>query len=431
MKDRPFGTADYFKITMLVFAITALWQSLHTIILPLRLLDFVDESQKNTYLGLLTFTGLLLAMIAQPIMATLSDRSGFSWGRRRPFILLGIMMALLFLPGIGLAGSYAVLFASYCLLQISSNTAQGPYQAFIPEMTPERKRGRASGVKGLLEILGGVAIIYPIAIFMDNYATGEGSRWLWLSLAIPGGLLLLAMVATVWLVKESPGRATTRLSILATLYQPFKLNIRTNSGFLWFLVSRLLVFVAFATVQQFALYYLRDVVGVTNPAAAAATFLIVAVAGMGVVVYFAGRLSDRLGRKPINIASAVLSAIGILIIILSQSYSSTLVAAGILGVAIGAFSSTNWALATDLVTKGEEARYLALANMATAGGAAIARLMGPMIDFFEKQRAGLGYQAMLVACMVFFVLGGLLLLKIKPPKNEATLPNPRRLPAPE
>jgi Na+/melibiose symporter-like transporter len=431
VKDRAFGTADYFKITILAFAITALWQSLHTVILPLRVLDFVDESQKNTYLGLLTFAGLLLAMAFQPIISTISDCSQLAWGRRRPYILLGAITAVLLLSGIGLAGSYAVLFASYCLLQLASNTAQGPFQAFIPELVPEGKRGRASGVKGLLETLGGVALIYPVAVFMDSYASGQGRQWLWLSLAILGSLLLVAMAATMLMVKEPHCPGAPRVSVLPAILRTFKIDVRTNRGFLWFLLSRLLVFMAFTIIQQFSLYFLRDVIHVTDPAEAAARFLIVAVVGMLVVVYFAGRLSDRVGRKPINIASAVLSAAGILIIILSQTYGSILVAAGILGVAIGAFSSTNWALATDLVARGEEARYLALANVATAGGAAIARLIGPVIDFFESQRAGLGYQVMLMVCLAFFVLGGLLLLKVKPPINGAAPPSPRHQPAPE
>ena len=59
--------------------------------------------------------------------------------------------------------------------------------------------------------------------------------------------------------------------------------------------------------------------------------------------------------------------------------------------AMGAFNSANWALATDLVAKGEEARYLGIANMATAGGAALARAIGPAIDFFNGRSAGSGY----------------------------------------
>ena len=157
-KTMGFGASNYIKITIFGFALTALWQSLHTIILPLRLLDFVAESQKNTYLSLLTFTGLILAMAVQPVAGAISDRSSFSWGRRRPYIFLGTILLLLLLPGIGLAGSYIAIFAIYCLMQITSNTSQGPYQAFIPDLVPYGKRGLASGVKSLLEILGGIAI---------------------------------------------------------------------------------------------------------------------------------------------------------------------------------------------------------------------------------------------------------------------------------
>ena len=53
------------------------------------------------------------------------------------------------------------------------------------------------------------------------------------------------------------------------------------------------------------------------------------------------------------------------------------------------------------------------ASMATAGGAALARLIGPVIDFFNAYRPALGYQVMLGACFLYFVAGSLLLLKVK------------------
>ena len=418
MKAKRFGSADYFKITILGFALAALWQSMHTIILPLRLLDFVAESEKNTYLGMLTFSGLLLAMVVQRIVGAISDRSGFRWGRRRPYILLGIIFLVLLLPGIGLAGGFAAIFVIYCLLQVSSNTAQGPYQGFIPDLVPANKRGRASGVKTLPEIIGGASAILLISIFMDRYSAGEGSIWLWLSLAIPGTVLLGAMVATLLTVKERPGISSPRMSVLSTLLNTFKIDLRANRSFIWFLVSRTLIFMAFSTIQQFALYFLRDVIGVANPAEAAARFSVVAVAGMLVVVYPAGLLSDRIGRKPIGIFSGLLMAVAISVIIFTQNYNYILVAAGVIGVAVGAFSSTNWALATDLVVKGEEARYLGLANMATAGGAALARLIGPVIDHFEAIRVGLGYQVMLIVSAIYCIVGVLILLRVKPAVSQ-------------
>ncbi len=409
----PFRRRDYVKITIFGFAITALWQSLHTIILPLRLLDIVPEAQKNTYLGWLTFCGLLLAMIVQPIAGALSDRSNLKTGRRRPYILIGSIIALALLPGVGLAGSFAAIFAVYCLLQAASNTAQGPYQAFIPEYVPENRHGIASGVKALLEVVGGVILVYLASIFMDRYSAGEGRGWLWLVLGILAIIMTAGMLITVILVKEKPFRPKIRqVPFTAGLFQTVK-EVLANRAMLWFLVSRLLIYMAFTTIQQFALYYVRDVIGVTNSAEATARFSIFAVVGMLLAVWPAGYLSDKIGRKRISTGAGLLGAVGIAIIALTKDYNIMLWCAVIIGMGMGAFNAANWALATDLVTKGEEARYLGIANMATAGGAALARIIGPVIDFFNNRSPLLGYDVMLIFCTAYFVIGAALVFKIK------------------
>ena len=408
-----FRRRDYVKITIFGFAITALWQSLHSIILPLRLLDIVPEAQKNTYLGLLTLSGLLVATFVQPIAGAISDRSSFKWGRRRPYVLAGGIIALLVLPGIGLAGSFAAIFAVYCLLQAATNTAQGPYQAFIPECVPENKHGVASGVKALLEVVGGVSLVYLASIFMDRYSAGEGARWLWLVLGILAAVLLAALIATIVLVKEAPARTSgRRTSLVPELFRTVK-EALANRDIVWFLASRLLIYMAFTTIQQFALYYLRDVIGVANPAEATARFSIFAVAGMLAVVWPAGYLSDKIGRKSISAGAGLIGAAGIGIIAVTREYGATLWAAVIIGMAIGAFNSANWALATDLVAKGEEARYLGIANMATTGGAAFARVIGPVIDFFNHRSALSGYNVMLMACAAYFIIGAGLVFQIR------------------
>jgi len=408
-----FRGIDYIKITILGFAIAALWGSLHTIILPLRLLDFAAEPEKNTYLGLLTFTGLIVAMVVQPIAGAISDRSGFGWGRRRPYILLGAMLTIFLLPGIGLYNSFIAILIAYCLLQISSNIAQGPYQAFIPDLVAETKRGLASGVKSLLEILGGVALLYPIALFMDCYSTSKEGFWLWLALVMLAFVLLIAMTITVLAVRERPGRGT-QLPLLSALSQSFRIDVRANRDFIWFLFSRLLFFIAFTAMQTFALYFLRDVVGVASPAAATARFSLVAVAGMLAAVYPAGRISDRVGRRPIVVCSGLIGALGVgLVFFFPTSYPMIMFCGGFVGISFGAFMSTNWALATDLVVKGEEARYLGLTNLANAGGSALARLVGPIIDSVNAYSPGWGYLVMLAICFVCFVAASLLLMKIR------------------
>jgi len=410
---RRFGSIDYIKITIFGFALTALWSSLHTIILPLRLLDFVPEVQKNTYLDLLILAGLILAMLVQPIAGAISDRSDFGWGRRRPYILVGTILALLFIPGIGFFGSYVAIFIIYCLLQVSCNTAQGPYQAFIPDLVPEGKKGLASGVRGLLNLVGGVALVRLIAFLMDRYWAGEGSSWLWLSLLIPGIVLLGAMLVTVLMVKERAGASGSQSPLLSVLYKSFKVDVKAHPDFILFLVACFFIFMAWSTLMAHALYYLMDVVGVTSPAAVTADLVLVVGICMVAVVYPAGYLSDRIGRRPIVVSAGFLGALGIVSLFFSQSYMQIMLTGALLGICGGAWTSSQWALATDLVGKGEEARYLGLVNMSIAGAGAAGRLIGPVIDFFNTYGSGLGYQVMLLACFIYFIVGSVLLMKIK------------------
>jgi len=50
-----------------------MWSALHPIVLPAVILNYVPDEKKNTYLGLLTFAGLIIAMVVQPISGALSD----------------------------------------------------------------------------------------------------------------------------------------------------------------------------------------------------------------------------------------------------------------------------------------------------------------------------------------------------------------------
>ena len=72
--------------------------------------------------------------------------------------------------------------------------------------------------------------------------------------------------------------------------------------------------------------------------------------------------------------------VGTAIILLSGSNLAAITAAGaVVGLGVGIFISANWALVTDIVPNEEAARYLGMANIATAGGSGLGRLLGALL----------------------------------------------------
>ena len=399
---------DYFNMNVYWFGLAFMWNSLHPIILPAVLLNFVPENLKNTYLGGLTFLGLILAMIVQPIAGAISDRTTFRWGRRRPYILIGTLFDFVFLAVLGLAGNYWVLFAGYILLQTSSNVAHGPAQGFIPDLVPEDRRGIAAGVKNLADMGGLVAASLVAGNLMGRQNPGP-------AFVVIGLLLLATMLITLFGVKEEPLVEKRAKSLSQTFAQKVRdtlsIDARRYPDYLWLIASRFFILLGIYAVQSFAQYFISDVLKATNPAQVTGNLMFSIGIALMALVFPAGYLSDRIGRKRLNVFAGLLGAVGIFLLLFATDYTRLMIFGTIIGAATGIFLSVNWALATDLIPKGEAGKYLGFSNLATAGAGAASRLGGPLIDLFNARQPGQGY-SVLFALACLSLLAGTALLAI-------------------
>ena len=169
MKPKPLNLREILVLNAYWLGLSFMWNSLHVIILPSILLFMVPETQKNTYLGLLTFFGLIIAMVVQPLAGALSDRWVSPWGRRRPLIFLGTSLDFLFLAFLGWAGGLGWVAIGYIGLQFSSNVAHGPMQGLMPDVVPRGQLGWASGFKNLMDMSGLIAA----SLFVGRLLTPE------------------------------------------------------------------------------------------------------------------------------------------------------------------------------------------------------------------------------------------------------------------
>ena len=401
-------TRDYVAMNVYWFGLAFMWNGLHPIVLPALLLRFVPESLKNTYLGGMTFAGLILAMVIQPLAGALSDRTRSRWGRRRPWILAGTLFALVFLAGMALAAGFWGLAAAYVLLQIASNAAHGPAQGLIPDLVPEERRGLASGVKNLFD-MGGLVVASLVA----GRLMGDGNSVL--AFAVIGGVLAVSGLFTLLATPERPSADLPEPTADHKLRDLVRPNLRRYPAYARLIVSRFLILLGIYAVQSFAQYFIRDVLDVPNPTEVTGNLMAAIGLALTALVFPAGQLSDRLGRKGLNLLAGALASLGIFLLIFVRTVTSLYVFGGIIGMATGIFVSVNWALATDLIPREEAGKYLGLSNLATAGSGAASRLAGPLIDGLNALRPGahLGYPALFLLASASTLLGTLLMLRIR------------------
>src|SRR5664280_1756481 len=94
---------DYLTINLFWLGLNIRNTALGSIFMPYLVGIFAPEAIKNTALGGMRSAGLVIAMLVQPAAGMLSDRSTSRFGRRRPYILVGVLLDLVFLAAIGLS----------------------------------------------------------------------------------------------------------------------------------------------------------------------------------------------------------------------------------------------------------------------------------------------------------------------------------------
>jgi MFS family permease len=418
IKSHPLRAWDYFTLNAYWFALSFLWNSMGPILLPTLVPMLVPETQKGSALGILSAAGLIIAIIVQPSAGAWSDGRTTRWGKRRPFIVGGTLFDVVFLLLMAFSGSYIALLVGYLLLQSSSNIAHGPYQGYIPELVPEGKRGAASGVARLMEIAG--IILTSLAV---GYWVGQGEIVLSF-LAIIFFMLFTMVITALFVIEvpfdgaEVPGAkridGVVRVEPAEHWVNPSPLQkvFYSRDFFLW-LVSRLLILLGGNLLRNYALYFLKDVLKLPNPAAQVGSLLAIIAVAILFIVFPAGWLSDRIGRKWLIVASGLLGVVGAVMLMTATTLTMVLIDGVVIGVSIGIFLSVNWAWATDLIPADQSGRFLGISNLATAGSGVLAGVGGFMLDYFNAQSPNLGYTALYVTAAVCYLLGAVVAMTVK------------------
>lgn len=163
----------------------------------------------------------LMGMIVQPLIGKWSDRTWCRMGRRKPYLLVGAIVAVLvmiFLPNsgslsfstklfLGLNGAMWFGLFSLMLLDTSINVAMQPFKMMVGDMVNEEQKGRAYSIQSFLCNAGSfVGYLFPIFFTWIGIANTapEGmvpDSVIW-SFYVGAAILILCVLYTFAKVKE-------------------------------------------------------------------------------------------------------------------------------------------------------------------------------------------------------------------------------------
>ncbi|WP_395245652.1 MFS transporter [Agromyces sp. MMS24-K17] len=359
-------------------------------------------------LGLIMGVGALFAMIANPLVGRLSDRTTSRFGMRRPWIVGGVLVGFLSFTLIGLAADVWVVFLGWCLVQASMNGVLAAVNATVPEQVPVTSRGKVSGIVGLttpLGILGGS--------FLVNFLADDLARFV-----VPAAVALVLVLLFAFALKdrvlaEKPAdRYTAKQFFGSFVFNPVK-----HPDFGWTWLTKFLVMFGYAGVATFLPLYLTEKFQLGEQEAITTILIcnLASMAAMAISGPIGGILSDRIGkRRPFVAVAGVVMVVGLVVLAFAPSIGVVILGQAIIGFGAGSFMSVDLALATQVLPNPDDtAKDLGVLNIANALPQSIAPAIAPAIIAAGAGTAIGGYAVFYLVGAAVALAGAVLVYRIK------------------
>jgi MFS family permease len=368
----------------------------------------IDPANTEGSLGLVMGVGAAFALIANPLVGRLSDRTTSRWGMRRPWILGGAIVGLGGFALIGAASSVWMVLLAWCLVQTSMNAVLAAANATLPDQVPVSSRGKVSGLVGITTPIGILA-----GSFLVNFLPGDFERFV-----VPGVISLILAVVFVVILKDRAlaDKPADRFTI-GMFFGSFVFNPRTHPDFGWTWLTKFLVMFGYAGIATFLPLYLVTKFGLAEEAAIGVILAanLASMAAMAISSPLGGFLSDKVGkRRPFVAIAGVIMVVGLVILAVAPSIPVVIIGQAVIGLGAGSFFSVDLALATEVLPNPDDvAKDLGVLNIANALPQSIAPAVAPAIIALGAATPIGGYATWYLFGALVAFAGAVLVYRIK------------------
>ncbi|WP_283136445.1 MFS transporter [Rhizohabitans arisaemae] len=362
-------------------------------------LSAIAPGDHVTALAVVTGVGGVVGILSNPLVGRISDITRGRLGRRRPWLIAGLIVIVPAALGTGGATSVVELTLWWSFLQLGANMLMAPLTATIPDLVPPARRGLASACLGISWAFA------PVLGTAVHSLTGDAD-------ATYPVLTVLITAAYLLFILTLRGDRTQPAGIRPAARERRRRGDR-DLTLAW--LHRFLFALGQNVAISYLFFYLQDVIRYETLHPGRSTddgvLILTAIYAPCVVVaaLVAGVLSDRAHRHKVYIVGAtVVFAGGTLFGAFTANWEGVLLLSALTGIGFGAYEAVSMAMVIHLLPDEERrARDLSLVNVATL----IAIAVGPTVAASLIHQAG--YLLMFVGAGGAVLASGLVVTLIR------------------
>ncbi|KFU80957.1 Major Facilitator Superfamily protein [Amycolatopsis lurida] len=393
-------------MSLLFFANIALWLGVYApiqVLLP-KQAELLDAANKEAVFSLVTGIGAVVALIANPAVGLLSDRTCSARGRRHPWTAAGAAVAAAGLLVLAFAPNVAIMVLGWCLVQAGLNGMLAMLVSAIADRVPVPQRAQVGGLVGIAQMLGTVLGAVVVVVLLDLAGLPLGYAAC-AAIVLAGAAAFVLRTPDARLPVAYRPSARTR-DVLANLW----ISPRRHPDFAWAWGCHFMIGLGNAFGTLYLLFFLKDAVHHEDPDTGLLIMMGLYGAALVVGALVAGHFSDKSGRrKPYVLAAAAVMAIAASLLVVWQNWTAALAASPLLGIGFGAYMAVALAMLTQVLPAAQDrAKDLGVINIANS----LPQVVAPMLTAPILAYLG-GYPSLFAASALSTVIAAVLVTRVK------------------
>ncbi len=352
-----------FFIGFAFMSICAFWQTYDNII-PLILQNTFHLNEVS--IGTIMAIDNVLAVILLPLLGSLSDKVSTPLGKRTPFILVGTILAVIFMMIMIYADFSANIWLFVIALGItllSMALYRSPAVALMPDLTPKPLRSKANAVINLMGAIGGMYSLLLTAVLVKKTADKANYLPLFIGIALIMIVSIIFLVSTVnenkvakQIAEEYPEeieKNTTNKKAKTKMPKDVRISL------IFILLSIFLWFTAYNAVTTAFSRYAENVWGLQG--GSFANCLMVAMVAAILSYIPIGFISSRLGRKKTILLGLALMFISYFSVIFVTTYTPIInVSFALVGIGWASVSVNSLPMVVDMASGNDVGKFTGL-----------------------------------------------------------------------